>query len=254
MMRFDVRGDVKAIERHLSRFNRELVPKATVQALNNTAAFVEDKAIDEIKRSFDRPTNYTKRAMVVRRATPQRLYAEVKVKDQTQSGVAPVKYLDDHIYSTRRDHKPFEKLLIKYFVMPPGMYAIPAAGAQIDSYGNMKPQQISAILSDLQARRDPLQNATATSRRRRARSRTKRPVFYFSTYNRGVGTRTAHLAPGVYERVHTGFGSAIRPVLVFTHAPRYRHRFRFFETADQVARMRFPLEFALAMRKALAAA
>lgn len=252
-MRFDVRGDVKAIERHLNKMGRELVPKATVEALNKTAVFVEDKAIAELKRSFDRPTNYTKRALVVKRATLQRPVAEVKVKDQTQSGVAPVKYLDDHIYSTRRAHKPFELLLIKYFVMPHGMYAVPAAGAQIDSYGNMRPQQISSILSDLRARRDPKQNITDTSRKRRLRSRTRRPVFYFSTYSRGPSARAKHLAPGVYQRVHTGFGSAIRPVLIFTRAPRYRHRFRFFETADQVARMRFPLEFALAMRKAIAA-
>ena len=250
MMRFDVRGDIGPLIRDLSRHSQKLVPEATVKALNNTAKFVEDKAIEEMNRAFDRPTRYTKRAIVVRRATLARMFAEVKIKDDTQSGTPPVKYLDDQIYGGRRAHKPFENLLIKAGAMPPGMYAIPAAGAEIDGFGNMKPGQISAILSDLQARRDVTQNASAASRKRRLRSRTRRATFYFSTWP--MRNKVLHLTAGIYKRLHFGYGTAIKPVLIFTRAPRYRHRYRFFETADQVARMRFPLEFTIAMRKAIA--
>ena len=248
MMRFDVRGDIGPLIRDLSRHSQKLVPEATVKALNDTAKFVEDKAIAEMSRAFDRPTSYTKRALVVRRATLSKLYAEVLIKDNTISGTPPVKYLDEQVYGGKRAHKPFENLLIKAGAMPPGMYAIPAAGAEIDGFGNMRPGQISAILSDLRARRDPLQNATAASRKRRLRSRTRTPVFYFSTWP--MRSKVLHLREGIYKRVHLG-GHYIKPVLIFTRAPRYKHRFRFFETADQVARMRFPLEFTLAMRRAI---
>ena len=249
MMRLDVRGDIGPLIRDLSKHSQKLVPEATVKALNATAKFVEDKAIAEMSRAFDRPTSYTKRALVVRRATLARLYAEVLIKDNTISGTPPVKYLDDQVYGGKRAHKPFENLLIRAGAMPPGMYAIPAAGADIDGFGNMRPGQISAILSDLRARRDVLQNATDASRKRRLRSRTRRATFYFSTWP--MRKKVLHLREGIYKRLHFGYGTAIKPVLIFTRAPRYRHRYRFFETADQVARMRFPLEFTLAMRRAI---
>jgi hypothetical protein len=246
---FSVRGDIKDIEKHLSASAKRHLPFATALALTRTAQFAQQKIKEEIARSFDRPKPYTLGATYVQPATKQRLWAMVKIKDEAFKSLPPIKWLAAEIYGGQRKHKAFETLLIRAGAMPANSYAIPTKAAGADQYGNIPASELNRMLSDLQARRDPYQNSTPASRGRRARSRTKRPAFYFSTYP--VTARTAHLAPGVYKRTHFGVGAAIKPIVVFASKARYRRRLKFFETADQVSRMRWPIEFALAMKQAL---
>lgn len=254
MLDYVVTGDVSQITRHLSDLSRRQVPFATASALTKTAKFVQQKIREEMPRVFDRPTRYTLNSTWVRAATKARLWAEVKIKDDlaTRAGVVPpIKWLAPQIYGGSRGHKGFERALQRIGKMPPG-FAVPASSMPRDASGNVSKGQIVKILADLQALRDPLDRATDRSRLRRRRSRTKRAQFYFSTYP--VNWRTAHLRPGIYVRTEFGFGSSIRPVILFVPAVRYRKRLRFYEIADQSARMRFPIEFALAMRHAIATA
>jgi len=257
MLRFDVRGDLRAITQHLNRMHREQVPYATAVSLTRTAKFVQGEMAREIGRVFDRPKSYTQGATWVRPATKQNLAAEVLIKDQAFKSAPPIKWLAAEIYGGVRKHKAFELLLIRSGVMPANMYAVPTKAAPMDAYGNMQTAEINRLLSDVRARRDPLQNATAASKGRRIRSRTKAAYFYFSTYP--VNSRTRHLAPGIYKRTAASgmvgpVRVGIKPVLLFVRAPRYRQRLRFHQIADQVARMRWPIEFQLAMRQALATA
>lgn len=262
MLVYQVKGDIGAITQHLTGLARDQVPFATALALTRTAQFVERKEREEIPRIFDRPTRFTQNSTWVRPATKQRLWAEVKIKDESLKAVPPIKWLAPQIYGGTRELKRFEQRLVTAGAMPPGHFAVPASGADFDAFGNMSRGEIVRMLSDLQSHWDPRQNTTARSRQRRRRSRTKRPTFYFSTWP--VSARTAHLRPGIYKRVGAvaglaagitaGFKTPIKPVLIFVKRVRYRKRFRFFEIADQTARMRFPIEFALAMRQALATA
>jgi hypothetical protein len=249
MLAYSVRGDIREIEKHLSASARDHIPFATALALTRTAQFVEQKIKEEIPRAFDRPTRFTLNSTWVRPATKQRLWAEVKIKDESFKAKAPIEWLRAQIYGGSRPMKRFEDRLIAAGRMPPGHYAVPASGATYDAFGNMSRGEIVKLMSDLQSHFDPLQNTTATSAGRRRRSRTKRAQFYFSTWP--VNKRTAHLRPGIYRRSEFGFGSSIRPVLIFVKRARYRKRFKFFEIADAVAPMRFPLEVSLAMRQAL---
>lgn len=259
MLVYSVRGDIREVERSLTGLGRDQVPFATALALTRTAQFVQQKIKEEIPRVFDRPTNFTLDSTWVRPATKQRLWAEVKIKDESFKAVPPIKWLRAQIYGGTRALKRFELRLVSAGVMPPGHFAVPASGADYDSFGNMSRGEIVRMLSDLQSHWDPRQNTTARSRQRRRRSRTKRPTFYFSTWP--PSKRTAHLRPGIYKRVGAvaglaagitaGFRTPIKPVLLFVKRVRYRKRLRFFEIADQTARMRFPIEFALAMRQAL---
>lgn len=253
-MRFDVRGSIAPLIADLNNIHQKQVPFATAKALTKTAQFVQRKMGEEIDRVFDRPKNYTKNATYVRPATKQNLSAEVKIKDTAYKSTPPIKWLAAEIYGGVRRHKAFENLLIRAGVMPPGMFVVPTRAAPLDQYGNIQPSEISRMLSDLRARRDPYQNATRESKRRRLRQRKAAAYFYFSTFP--VNARTRHLAPGIYRRtaatnmvgpVRVG----IRPILLFTKAQRYRVRLRFHEVAHQVAQMRFPLEFAIAMRDAI---
>lgn len=259
MLVYQVRGDIREIEKHLTGLARDQVPFATALALTRTAQFAQGEIKKEISRVFDRPTRFTLNSTWVRSATKQRLWAEVKIKDESLKAVAPIKWLAPQVYGGTRTLKRFEQRLVTAGAMPPGHFAVPASGADYDSFGNMSRGEIVRMLSDMQAHWDPRQNTTDRSRKRRRRSRTRRPTFYFSTYP--VNKRTAHLRPGIYKRVGAvaglasgitaGFGTPIKPVLIFVKRVRYRKRLRFFEIADQTARMRFPIEFALAMRQAL---
>jgi hypothetical protein len=247
---YSVKGDIAPITQHLSSFARNQVPFATVLALTRTAKFAERKIREEIPRVFDRPTPFTRRATFVQPATKARRYAMVLIREYEKGRVAPIRYLQPQIYGGTRGRKSFEKRLIEEGRMPPNTYAVAAVAADLDQYGNVKGSQITKMLSDLQAQFDPTQNSTARSRGRRLRSRTRRASFYFSTWP--PSPKTAHLAPGIYLRTHFGFGSAIKPVLIFVRRVRYRQRLKFFEIADQAARMRFRIEFALALRHSIA--
>jgi len=248
-MVLNVQGDVREITRHLDVTMRRHIPFASALALTRTVQFIAAKESEEMARVFDRPTPFTLNALYIRPATKQRLWAEVKIKDEAFKGTPAIKYLAPQIFGGMRGRKAYEKQLIRAGMMPADMVTVPGQGAELDQYGNMKPTQISQMLSDLRARRDPLQNVTPRSAQRRMRSRIRRATFYFSTHP--TNTRTAHLRGGIYKRLHFGFGSSIKPVLIFVKSARYRRRFDFYRIADQVGPLRWPLEFALAMRQAM---
>jgi hypothetical protein len=248
MLQFDVRGSIADIEQHLTSLGREQVPFATVLALTRSAKFAQGELTREIGRVFDRPTRYTQSAVFVRPATKARMWAEVKIKDESVKGNPAVRYLIAQIRGGSRGLKGFEKLLQRNGVMPLGWYAVPTKYASLDANGNVPGGVIVKMLSQLQASRDSLTNENQKAKRKRnAKARAGR--YFVAMPSR---QRTKHLEPGIYERLGTAFGSGVRPILLFVpKAPQYARRLRFFEIADETARMRFPIEFAIAMREAL---
>lgn len=251
MIVFDVRGSLDEILSHLDGVAKRHVPYALARSLTKTAQFIAAKEREEIARAFDRPTPFTLNALYVRPATKESLWAEVKIKDAATKGNPAIKYLAPEIYGGTRGPKRFEYLLQRAGILPAGWYAIPASGAQLDGYGNVKASMVNAMLSQLQAARDSLTNEPKhLKRKRNAKKRTGR---YFAAIP--GRDRTKHLRPGIYERLGTAWGSGIRPVFIFSaRKPRYRQRFKFFEIAEQIGPMRWPIEFGLAMREALATA
>lgn len=246
MLKVTVVPDLRAMQAQMRRIEREQVPFATAMALTKTAKFVEKKISEEMARVFDRPTRYTLNSLRTAPATKRKLVAEVKIKDESFKAVAPIKWLAPQVYGGTRGHKRFEQRLIQAGVMASNEYAMPGQAAQLDGYGNMSRAQMVAILSDVQAHWDPQQNSTRASRVKRAKRRRRGGIYFAVTVRRGK------LRPGVYERIGFGFGTAVRPVLVFVRKqPAYRKRLRFFETAEQVSAMRFRMEFNLAMRQAV---
>jgi hypothetical protein len=249
-MFYSVQGDISAIEQHLSKFARDQMPFATALALTRTVQFAQAKIRAELPRIFDRPNKYTLNSLFIEPARKTKLSAAVKIKDDpTSGGVIPIRYLAPEIYGGARSRKGFERRLISAGKMPPNVFAVPASGAELDQYGNIRTSILIQMLSDLQAQFDVTANSTARSLGRRKVRRSRRPTFYFSTWP--PNRRTQHLRAGVYRRAHFGFGAAIKPVLIFVSHNVYRKRFRFYEMADQISRMRFRIEFALAMRQAV---
>ena len=126
-------------------------------------------------------------------------------------------------------------------------YVVPAEGAQLDAFGNLNRGQLQKILAQLQASFDPLQRETLTSRKRKARRRMRGGRYFVG----GQPGRGQHLDRGVWERLSTGFGSGVRPILLFVRQPRYVPRFKFFEVAQRVVNDQLPYQAKLAVDFAL---
>lgn len=231
-MQYDVRADLKDALKMLDGLQKDQIPFATAYALTQTAKAAQKDVEGVIRQVFSAPTPYTQKAVYVRPATKNRLFAQVKLKDESSKGVPAVRFLIFHITGGSRGQKGFENLLQRQGLLLPGQYAVPTRAAKLDAYGNVPRGTLNAILSQLQASRDISARETKKSKARAMKRRKRRVVRYFVAQAGRAATR--HLAPGIYERVGFGFGDAIRPVFIFTERPpKYRKRFPFYETCDR---------------------
>lgn len=81
-MRFDVRHNIRDVERGLSDFARGQLPFATSRALNAVADDVARAEEAELRDALDRPTPFTLKGVAVRRSSKARLEAAVFIKDR----------------------------------------------------------------------------------------------------------------------------------------------------------------------------
>jgi hypothetical protein len=240
----DVTG-VESLQRDLDRAGKQL-PFALALALTRTAQVGQHEIKSEMRRVFNRPTPYTLRSVYLKPATKRKLESDVWLKDDAYKGLPATKYLGPQVFGGERNHKRFEQLMRAKGYLPPGLFVVPAEGAKLDAYGNLSRGQLQRILAQLQASFDPLQRETPTSRKRQSRRKTRGGRYVLG----GVG-RAKHLKPGVWERITTGFGSAIRPVLLFVRRPRYQQRLEFFGVLERVGRDQLPYQLSQAVDLAL---
>lgn len=73
--------DFRAFERALTDFEKQQLPFAASQALNDTARDIKRAWEGEIERRIDRPTPFTKRSVFIQRSTKRNLTAVVGIKD-----------------------------------------------------------------------------------------------------------------------------------------------------------------------------
>lgn len=226
------------------------VPWVTARTLTLTAKDVQRELKAEMSRAFDRPTPYTLNSTFMKAATKTRLEARVWLKDNPFGKGTPAdRYLAPQVYGGQRRHKGMERALIAAGVMRPGQYAVPAAGAQLDAYGNVKRSQIVQILSQLKVQQRAGYESRASGSTASRRAVRRQGVTYFA-----ISTATRGLQPGIYLKRRFAMGSAIRPVFVFVGAPQYSKRLRFFEVGEAVAREQQPRHFASEWAKASAEA
>lgn len=233
-MQFSVKADVASFRRVFALMRDKQIRFATAVALTKTAKAVEKEIIREIPRVFNRPTPYTLRSTYVTPATKARLSAEVKIKDHAVKGNPAIRFLSPGIHGGGRSLKGFERLLQRAGVMPDGWYAVPGSAVKLDAYGNVTGATLVKILSALRASSDSLQNRTGSKRSKR-----KAATYFVALPGR---TQTRHLHPGIYRR-QGAYGADIAPMFLFTkRRPQYRKRLRFYEIAERVTLMRFPME------------
>jgi hypothetical protein len=255
MIRVDVDpGNV--LQRGFSDLERRNLPFAVRQAVNQTAFAVRQGWAELMPKVFDRPTALTLRAVLYRKATSERSGAEIYIRDEAFKGTPPAKYLQAQVEGGNRRLKSVEKRLQASGHMPAGMYAVPGKGAKLDAHGNIPGSQINQVLSQLGARFDPLQNETEKSRGRRQRRQARKgeragDYFAVGTRLRGKGKGRQHLPLGVYQRISTGFGGALRSVLHFVRSVSYRPRYRIFDLARRIYDREFPFHFERELAKAV---
>lgn len=237
------------LARQFTELEMKNLPFAVMQAVNATAFEIREVWKRAAPRMFDRPVPLTINAAQYIKATKARLYAEVFLRDDATKGTPPAKYLQAQVEGGTRRKKGMELLLQAKGAMPAGYFAVPGKGAELDGYGNIKRSQINQVLSQLGARNDPLQNETDTSRDRRRKRNAKNSVrggeFFALQQKRG------RMLPGIYQRITTGFGSAVKSLFIFVRSTRYKPRYPLFSLAQRAWDKLLPFHFNRELEKAV---
>lgn len=267
-VQFDTVMLARRMQQHVDQ-----IPYATRIAVNETAKKIQTALKIEARAAFDRPTGFTLNAPMVKFARRGEITAEVFLRNEASKGTPPVKYLEPEVQGGGRRVKRFERALQLRGILGPNEFAMPGQDARLNAYGNIGAGQIVQILSQLKAFSEVgfTANETARSAARAGGNRSR----YFAT------RAGQSLRPGVYERTGpttstrqralakkatrearaAGFGvtvkanrivpRGVRPVLIFTGAPRYRARYRFVDVARQTQARVWSGEFKRALRTAI---
>lgn len=238
-MSLSVKDNIDAVARRLTDVERRQLPFALARAMTLTAKDAQKAVTDEMRRVFDRPTRYTINSTFIKPARKTDLTATLAVREFGGKGTAAANFLEPQIKGVRRKLKRFERSLQSAGQMPKYTYAMPGQRVRLDRYGNVSRGTITKVLSALKATSDASQRATASVRSAKTQARNRYVAF---TKPRG------RLVPGVYQR---RAGGGLSPIFVYTRAPRYRKRLRFWEIANATASMRFPMQLRRSLAMAL---
>lgn len=230
MAAVEIRG-LDELIRGISELERNQLPFAIAKSLTDIAVIAMGNTVNEMKSVFDRPTPFTLNSLKVERAKKTQLQSRVMLKDPTRID-DPDHYLNPQTIGGKRGFKAFEARLFRKRILPAGYYTVPGNGADIDGYGNMSRGQIVQILSYFDAFGDAGFRADMGDEgRTRLASGTGRRygIAYFSIQ---PGARS-HLHPGIYKRINSNFGSAIKLVLLFVRNVTYSKKLNIQRIADE---------------------
>lgn len=225
--------------------HRKQIHYAGVLANTRLASAISKEEKIELARILDRPTPWILKAFRMRAATKSKPQSAVYVTDDYKNakGSSHADILAPHIFGKRRNVKRFEERLRDKNYLGNGSYVVPAGGAVLNKYGNVKSGQITQILSVLGAHTESgfTANTTANSRKRNK----KLPNLFVIKEGQG-----SHLAPGIWKRKQR----SIVPLFVFIKQPDYNQRFDFYGIAQRVAQREYPKIYEQALKDAKATA
>jgi hypothetical protein len=198
-------------------------PALASKVINASAGEMRDALIGSTFGAFDKPTPFTIKSFAVKFSTPQKLQAEVGLKEyRTKTGGVRPHYLLPQVLGGGRPQKLSEQRL--------GGYYVPGAAAKLNPYGNIA--ELQKILSALGIRVDRAQITDVVkskNTRRGVRSQQRgRRVYWF-------GRLGKKQTLGVWAIGEGRGNERIRPVLIFPDegrkVPQYTKRWPFFEIA-----------------------
>jgi len=229
---------------------------ATMLALNDAAKASREAVQKEITRVFDRPTAWIVKSPWMLLARKNKLAAKIDLQywSRNKQGVTADHVLHAEIEGGPRHLKRSEVALRRMGLLPAGMATVPGAGAKLDAHGNMQAGQLVQIMAWFRAfgEQGYKSNIDAKGRARLGKDNKRTGARGFAYF--ALTIRRNNLAPGIYRRTRSGFGSAVIPVLLFVRMPAYRKRFDFYRVAGvgavQEFERAFPARFDQAMRTA----
>lgn len=208
---------------------------ATADALNDTAFMLRKEVQADMAKTFDRPTPYVLRSVLVQKALANRLVARIAPTGIGGKGIDPQKILHAEAEGGPRRDKRSELALRAAGILPSGYQtAIPSEPfpGSDDGRGNIKGGFIVRLLAYFQAFGEQGYKANMTKRRKEklanksvsaAGFMTINGVQFFVSYGALRGGKAGHLAPGIWARSGT-HGVNVRPVLMFVQSPNYTVR------------------------------
>jgi len=249
LLKIEVDAD-DMLGRQFSALEKQNLDFAIVQASNKTAFEVRESWKRAAARIFDRPTPLTTNAALYTKATKQRLYAEIFIRDEAAKGTAPAQYLRAQVEGGPRRPKGMERLLMSAGLVPQGTFAVPGAGAPLDQYGNVGSGQVRKILSQLRAGLEAGYTSNETDEGRGRRLKRQRTRGGGGSYF-VVREQRGRLRPGIYERIAFAQGSAVRSIFVFTRSAVYDRRYDIFGIAEKEWNRLMPFFFERELAKAV---
>lgn len=247
----EIKLDPREVLGALTAAQERQVPYALARAMT---AVAKDAQL-ELKRImplvFDRPTPFTIQGVriIPARKVDRSIVAFVYLRDEASKGTPPAKYLRAEVEGGPRRDKRSERALKWKGLMPAGSQAVPSRFAPLDAYGNLRGSYITYLLSRLRALPETgySANETTTSKARRIRRLGVTSEFF-------IGRPEQRGRTGVWERIETAWGSAIRPILYFVRPASYQPRLPLGEKVAAVVQQQLHLRFLEAWREALATA
>lgn len=199
--------------------------KATVYALTDAAKDIHASSKSRIAEAFDRPTAYTKNALMVRFARVSDDVPSAEVRQKPSS--AGRHFLAVEEDGGTRPQTGVERLLARLLRGSGRLEALtPARGARLDKSGSWARGERSAALEALKRHRGASTEAPASSSR----------LSFFAARQGG------QLKPGIYARKKD---RSLRKVAHITdRAPRYKPLLQLYDRAAQVFAARYPVHFA----------
>lgn len=287
-MKISVKMDgLDALQARMRGLADKKIKVAAVAALNDAAYVGYSEVRKEIQKVFDRATPWVLGGVTYKKAgqagasvrvagafdikggklsqtlTSDRLEAVIDFTgNANKQGIQVDKILSAQISGGPRRHKRHEKALQSAGILPPGMFIVPGGAAEIDQYGGMKGSQIVQILSWFSAMREAgsrsnMTDATRDKRRKGTKKTQGFEFFYVApgsrrSYQSANGKQGTHkMQPGIYKRMFTTYGNAIRPVMIFVKSPNYKKRLDFYGVAERKAVETFNKAFPMYLDKLL---
>jgi hypothetical protein len=229
------------------------LPFALKTAINRTAEKAKKAIQAEMPRVFDKPTPWVVNSLRLKYATKTNLTADIAFKDRN-SAESSRTMIEPHVYGGNRHFGAMEARLRGIGLIPDGWNAVPGEAARLDQYGNMSRGQISQVLNVLGTYTEAGYNkANAKTVARLAKGNAKKGVYGFVYWVNPVNgpSKGKHIPPGVYQRVSTGFGTSLKPVLIFVKRANYKRRLDFYGIAQTTIDKEFPSEFTTAFDEAM---
>lgn len=248
---FSITAQLQGREKALAELHKltgRKLDTAVAKAINDTVYQVKRAYVDEISAVFDRPTDYIKKSVWIKQATPDRLVASIDPSYFGGKGVEPVKVLKAQAVGGRRRDKRSEVALRSAGILPTGYQAVipsdPFPGSE-DAHGNIKGSFMVQLLSYLQAFGEQGYRSNMTDKRKLAIHKRggakvkavgpqlgRRYVVAYGKMRGGArltargeqDERMSNLTPGIWAVM--GSGAVIKPVLMFTRMGDYQVRLR----------------------------